>query len=113
MAFQTAGALALRDAAAATGITLLEPVDELAVTVPDDLVGTVMSDLSARRGHVLGSESRGDEHSVVRAEVPQLEITRYAIDLRSSTHGTGSFTRAFSRYQPMPANLAEKFKVTD
>ncbi len=113
MAFQTAGALALREAAAATRITLLEPVDEVAVTVPDDLVGTVMSDLSGRRGHVLGSESLGEERSVVRAEVPQLEITRYAIDLRSSTHGTGSFTRRFARYQPMPDNLAAKFKAQE
>jgi elongation factor G len=113
MAFQTAGALALREAAAATRIVLLEPVDEVAVTVPDDLVGTVMSDLSGRRGHVLGSEALGDERTVVRAEVPQVEITRYAIDLRSSTHGSGSFTRRFACYQPMPDNLAAKFKEKD
>jgi elongation factor G len=113
MAFQMAGSLALREAAAACRITLLEPVDELEITVPDDLVGTVMSDLSGRRGHVLGSEALGDERSVVRAEVPQIEITRYAIDLRSSTHGSGSFTRTFARYQPMPDNLAAKFKTKD
>ena len=113
MAFQTAGALALREAAAATRITLLEPVDQLEITVPDDLVGTVMSDLSSRRGHVLGSESIGEERCVVRAEVPQLEITRYAIDLRAATHGSGSFTRTFVRYQPMPDNLAAKFKTQE
>ncbi|GAA1909646.1 elongation factor G [Nocardioides marmoribigeumensis] len=113
MAFQTAGSLALREAAAATSITLLEPVDQVEITVPDELVGTVMSDLSSRRGHVLGSESVGEERSVVHAEVPQLEITRYAVDLRSSTHGTGSFTRTFARYQPMPDNLARKFKTQD
>ena len=70
-------------------------------------------DLSGRRGHVLGSESLGDERSVVRAEVPQIEITRYAIDLRSATHGSGSFTRTFARYQPMPDNLAAKFKTKE
>lgn len=113
MAFQTAGALALREAADATRITLLEPVDEVAVTVPDDLVGPVMSDLSGRRGHVLGSEALGDERTVVRAEVPQVEITRYAVDLRSFTHGSATFTRRFSRYQPMPDNLATKYKVKD
>ncbi len=113
MAFQTAGALALRDAASATRITLLEPFDEVAVTVPDELVGTVMSDLSGRRGHVLGSESLGDERCVVRAEVPQLEITRYAIDLRSMTHGAGAFTRSFARYLPMPDNLAAKLATED
>ena len=102
MAFQTAGALALREAAKAARIDLLEPVDEVAVTVPDDLVGPVMSDLSGRRGHVLGSESAEDGHTVVRADVPQVEIVRYAVELRSFTHGAASFTRSFSRYQPMP-----------
>jgi elongation factor G len=108
MAFQTAGALALREAAAAAGTTLLEPVDEIAVLVPDELVGTVMGDLSSRRGHVLGSEPAGDERTLVRAEVPQTEITRYAIDLRASSHGAATFTRSFKRYEPMPDNVAAR-----
>jgi elongation factor G len=108
MAFQTAGALALREAAASARTSLLEPVVELAVTVPDDLVGTVMGDLSGRRGRVLGSESVGDERTVVRAEVPEIEITRYAIDLRAFSHGAASFTRSFARYEPMPDNIASK-----
>ncbi|HET9861293.1 MAG TPA: elongation factor G-like protein EF-G2 [Nocardioidaceae bacterium] len=108
MAFQTAGALALRDAAEGTRISLLEPVDEVAVMVPDDLVGTVMSDLSGRRGRVLGSEPVGDDRTLVRAEVPQVEIGRYAIDLRSFSHGAASFTRSFARYEPMPENVAAK-----
>ena len=108
MAFQTAGALALRDAAEGTRISLLEPVDEVAVLVPDDLVGTVMSDLSGRRGRVLGSEPVGDDRTLVRAEVPQVEIGRYAIDLRSFSHGAASFTRSFARYEPMPDNVAAK-----
>ena len=109
MAFQTAGALALREAAAAARVSLLEPVDEVAVMVPDDLVGAVMSDLSGRRGHVLGSESVADGRTVVRAEVPQVEITRYAVELRSFTHGAATFTRQFARYQPMPDNVAAKY----
>ncbi|HZJ04134.1 MAG TPA: elongation factor G-like protein EF-G2 [Nocardioidaceae bacterium] len=104
-AFQTAGALALREAAEEAKVVLLEPVDQIAVTVPDDLVGTTMSDLSARRGKVLGSEPAGAERTVVRAEVPQIEISRYAIDLRSFSHGSASFTRAFARYEPMPDNV--------
>ena len=108
MAFQTAGALALREAAAATRTCLLEPVDEVAVLVPDDLVGTVMSDLSGRRGRVLGSEPVGNDRTLVRAEVPQVEITRYSIDLRASSHGAASFTRSFARYEPMPDNVAAK-----
>ncbi|QNN51236.1 elongation factor G [Nocardioides mesophilus] len=110
MAFQTAGALALREAAAAARTSLLEPVDEVAVLVPDDLVGTVMSDLSGRRGRVLGSEPVGEDRTLVRAEVPQTEIGRYAIDLRAFSHGGASFTRTFARYEPMPDNLAAKFK---
>ena len=108
MAFQTAGALALREAAAAARTCLLEPVDEVAVLVPDDLVGTVMSDLSGRRGRVLGSEPVGDDRTLVRAEVPQVEITRYSIDLRAFSHGAASFTRSFARYEPMPDNVAAK-----
>jgi len=110
MAFQTAGALALREAAAKARTTLLEPVDEIAVLVPDDLVGTVMGDLSSRRGRVLGSEPAGDERTLVRAEVPQIEISRYAIDLRSFSHGAATFTRSFVRYEPMPDNIAAKLK---
>jgi elongation factor G len=111
MAFQTAGALALREAAAAAKTCLLEPVDEIAVLVPDDLVGTVMSDLSGRRGRVLGSEPVGDDRTLVRAEVPQTEIIRYSIDLRASSHGAASFTRKFVRYEPMPENLAAKYRT--
>jgi len=108
MAFQTAGALALREAAGEVKVVLLEPVDEVEVTVPDDLVGTTMSDLSGRRGRVLGSEPAGEERTVVRAEVPQIEISRYAIDLRSFSHGSASFTRTFARYEPMPDNIAQR-----
>jgi elongation factor G len=105
MAFQSAGALALREAAAATSIVLLEPYDEIEVVVPDELVGTVMSDLSSRRGRPLGTDQKGD-HTVVRAHVPASSLTRYAVDLRSQTHGTGSFTRRFAHYEPMSDDLA-------
>jgi elongation factor G len=110
MAFQTAGALALREAASAARLCLLEPVDEVAVLVPDDLVGTVMGDLSSRRGHVLGSENVGEDRTLVRAEVPQMEISRYAIDLRAFSHGSATFTRSFARYEAMPDNIAAKLK---
>jgi elongation factor G len=110
-AFQMAGGLALREAAAATSVRLLEPVDEVLVLVPDDLVGTVMGDLSSRRARVLGTENVGEDRTQVKAEVPQVELTRYAIDLRSLTHGAGSFTRTFSRYEPMPESAAAKVKA--
>ncbi|MCO5975013.1 elongation factor G-like protein EF-G2 [Actinoallomurus soli] len=108
MAFQTAGQLALKDAAGKTQVLLLEPVDEVSVLVADDYVGAVMSDLSSRRGRVLGTETIAGGRSLIRAEVPQLEITRYAIDLRSMSHGTGTFSRSFLRYEPLPSHLADK-----
>jgi elongation factor G len=109
-AFQMAGALALREAAAATKVTLLEPIDEISVLVPDDFVGAVMGDLSGRRGRVLGTDTAGHERTVVKAELPQVELTRYAIDLRSLAHGAASFTRSFVRYEPMPESAAAKVK---
>jgi elongation factor G len=112
-AFQMAGALALKDAAAATKVILLEPIDEISVLVPDDLVGAVMSDLSGRRGRVLGTDTAGDERTVVKAEVPQVELTRYAIDLRSLSHGAASFTRSFVRYEPMPESIAARVTKAD
>jgi elongation factor G len=108
MAFQTAGALGLKEAATKAKVLLLEPVDEVAVLVADDYVGAVMSDLSSRRGRVLGSEAIAGGRSLIKADVPQLEITRYAIDLRSMSHGTGTFSRGFLRYEPLPSQLADK-----
>jgi elongation factor G len=108
MAFQKAGRAGLRDASEKAGVLMLEPVDELSVLVPDAYVGAVMSDLSSRRGRVLGTEPVAGARTLVKAEVPQLEITRYAIDLRSMSQGTGSFTRSYLRYEPLPPHLAEK-----
>jgi elongation factor G len=101
MAFQSAGALALREAAAAVGVQALEPVDEIEVSVPAELVGTVMSDLAARRGRVLGQDTDGGL-AIVRAHVPAAELITYPVDLRSATHGAGSFTRAFAGYEAVP-----------
>ncbi|MDT7537217.1 MAG: elongation factor [Actinomycetota bacterium] len=106
-AFQTAGALGLREAAAAAGLDVLEPVAEIAVTVPADYVGSVMSDLSGRRARVTGSDPDDvhEDRTVVRAEVPEIELLRYANDLRSLSHGTGTYTRRYLRHEPMPSHL--------
>ena len=109
MAFQMAGGLALRDAAEKTQVLLLEPVLDVSVLVADEYVGAVMSDLSTRRGRVTGTEPVGSGgRTLVRAEVPEIEVTRYAIDLRSLSHGTGTFTRSYVRHEPMPSNVAQK-----
>jgi elongation factor G len=108
MAFQKAGRLALRDAVDKAQPKLLEPVDEITVLVPDEYVGAIMSDVPSRRGRVLGTEQVGVGRTLVRAEIPELEITRYAIELRSLSHGTGSFTRSYLRHEPLPSHLAAK-----
>ncbi|MEV7888296.1 elongation factor G-like protein EF-G2 [Streptomyces sp. NPDC002817] len=109
-AFQTAGALALREAAADAKIHLLEPVAEVSVLVGDDYVGAVMSDLSGRRGRVLGTEQTSGNRTVVKAEVPEIEIGRYAVDLRSLSHGTARFNRSYTRHEPMPPQIAERIR---
>jgi elongation factor G len=106
MAFQMAGSLALREAAASTTVTMLEPYDVVAVVVPDEHIGATMSDLSSRRARLLGTDKVGDDRTVINAEVPQTELVRYAVDLRSATHGAGSFTRSFGHYEPMPEDVA-------
>ncbi|MFE0684475.1 elongation factor G-like protein EF-G2 [Streptomyces sp. NPDC058961] len=109
-AFQTAGALALREAAAEARIDLLEPVAEVQVLVADDYVGPVMSDLSGRRGRVVGTEQAGPGRTLVRAEIPEIEIGRYALDLRSLSHGTGRFSRSYARHEPMPPQIVDKMR---
>ena len=108
MAFQSAGALALREAAESAGVAMLEPYDEVGVLIPDDLVGAVMSDLSARRARLLGNENVADGRTLIRAHVPQRELVRYAVDLRAATRGAGTFTRAFAHYEPMPEEQARQ-----
>ncbi|MCP2253928.1 elongation factor G [Prauserella aidingensis] len=100
-AFQTAGALAVKDAATA-GLTTLEPLDEIEVRLPDSHLGAVLGDLSSRRGRVLGTEAPGGGITVVRAEVPATELLRYAVDLRSVTSGRATFSRHHARYDPAP-----------
>ncbi len=111
-AFQTAGQLALKDAAEKAQISLLEPIDEVVIMVPEAAVGAVMSDLSGRRGRVLGTETDPEaaDRAIVRAEVPATELLRYLVDLRSMTAGAGTFSRTFARFDPMPSHLAEQYR---
>ena len=98
-----------KEAAGKAGVaTLLEPIDLLTVTVADEYVGAVMTDLQGRRGRLQGSEPSGqDGVSVIKAEVPQVELSRYAVDLRSLAHGAGAFTRKMVGYEQMPVNLVK------
>ncbi len=108
IAFQIAGALALRDAAQAAGVVLLEPIVEVEIVVPDDFAGDIMGNLNARRGRIEGMQPTGAGRQAIRAHVPQAEMARYAIDLRSMTHGRGAFSMRFSHYEEVPAHLADK-----
>jgi elongation factor G len=105
-AFQAAGALALREAASASRIQLLEPVSAVTISVPDNSVGAVMNDLSSRRGRMTGTTSAGGEHTEISAEIPDAELLRYAIELRALTAGTGSFSRSYLRHEPVPSKAA-------
>ncbi len=115
-AFQTAGSMAVKDAASGGHTGLLEPLATVDITVPDTHVGAVLSDLSGRRGRVTGTEPdptapTGMERTTVHAEVPDAELTRYTITLRSLTAGTGRFTRTFARYEVVPPNVASAMRT--
>ncbi len=104
-AFQSAGASAVREAAAAAGTVLLEPWCEVAIAVPTAFVGSVTSDLAGRRARVTGNrpDPEDDERSVVHAQLPEAELLRYAAGLRRVSHGTGSLSRRRLGYEPAPA----------
>jgi elongation factor G len=108
MAFQIAGSLALKEAAQAAGVVLLEPIVELEVVVPEAHTGDIMGDLNAKRAKIQGMESAGAGKQRVKALVPQGDVARYSIDLRSITGGRGAFTMRFSHYEEVPSHLAEK-----
>ncbi|GIG40694.1 elongation factor G [Cellulomonas phragmiteti] len=105
MAFRTAAAAGLKDALAAAGTVVLEPVCRVHVTVPTTAQGDVMSDLSARRGRITDTVSLDGGEVVVEATVPQAELRRYVLDLRSLTGGRGGLTVVPDHYAPCPDHL--------
>jgi elongation factor G len=108
IAFQLAGALGFREATTKAGLSLLEPILDIAVRVPEDMMGDIIGDLNSKRARISGMESQGDGTTIVRAQVPQGEVLRYASDLRSLTGGRGTFTTAFSHYEAVPGHVADK-----
>jgi len=108
MAFQIAGSMALKDAVEQAGVALLEPIADLEVIVPESYTGDIMGDLNSKRGKIAGMEQVGGGKQRIRAQVPQAEIARYVIDLRSMTGGRGAYTSTFSHYEAMPQQLAQK-----
>jgi elongation factor G len=108
MSFKLAGILAFKTVAAKCKPVLLEPLDEIEVTTPDLFLGDVLGDISARRGHILGTDSLPGGKSRVRAVVPQGEMHLYATDLFSKTHGHGTFVQRFKGYEQMPPDATAR-----
>ena len=107
IAFQIAGKHAFKEAFLAAKPCLLEPILLIAVKVPDEFTGDIMSDLSSRRGKILGIESDG-RFTIVKAHVPQADMYRYATILRSLVGGRGVHTENFGHYEQMPHELELK-----
>ncbi|HNX80977.1 MAG TPA: elongation factor G [Candidatus Omnitrophota bacterium] len=106
MAFQIAGAMALRKAVQEAGPQLLEPVMEATITIPDDSLGAITGDINSRRGRMIGMDVRAHTH-IIKANVPLTEMFAYANDLRSLTGGRGVYIMRFSHYEVMPQKQAQ------
>ncbi len=106
MAFKIAGSMAFQDAAKKADPVLLEPIMKVQVEVPDEYLGTVMGNLTSRRGMLTGNETKPGVQ-VINAEVPLANMFGYATDLRSQSQGRGTFTMEFLKYQEVPRSIAE------
>lgn len=107
MAFKIAGSMAFKRAVLEAKPTLLEPIMQMEIVVPDDCMGDVIGDLNSKRGRVLGMDTKGNKQ-IIRANVPQAEVLKYAPDLRAMTAGRGMFTMKFSHFEEVPGPLQEK-----
>jgi elongation factor G len=107
VAFQTAGSMGMRQALEQGGSVLLEPVMKVEVVTPEDHFGDVLGDISGRRGHVQGTEPRGNAQ-VIAALVPLAETFGYATDVRSLTQGRATYSMEFDHYEQVPASVAKE-----
>jgi elongation factor G len=107
MAFKIAGSMAFKEAARKASPVLLEPVMSVEVVVPEEYMGTIIGDLSSRRGRIEGLEHRAGSQ-VIRAMVPLAEMFGYATTMRSNTQGRATFSMHFSRYEEAPRAVAEE-----
>ena len=107
MAFKIAASMAFKKGFMDAKPILLEPIMNVEIRVPEEFMGDIIGDMNKKRGRILGMEPEG-KVQVIRAQAPQAEMFRYAIDLRSMTQGRGSFTLEFDHYEEVPAQIAEK-----
>ncbi len=110
LAFKIAGSMAFKDAVRRASPVILEPIMKVEVVVPEDFMGTVIGDISSRRGKISGTELRGGMQAI-RAEVPLAEMFGYATNLRSLTEGRGLFTMEFSHYAELPEMLSQGIRA--
>ncbi len=108
LAFQLAGQIAMREALQEANPILLEPIMNVEVTSPEDLVGDLVSDLNSRRARILGMEPAGGGMTILRASVPLVEMLRYSADLRSMTQGRANYLMEFDRYDPVPQQQTDQ-----
>jgi len=108
LAFKMAASIAFKEACKSAKPTILEPIHRIVVNIKDEYLGDVLGDVNKRRGRVLGMEPSEQGYQKVIAEVPEAEITKYTIDLKAMTQGSGTFTREFIRYEEVPGNLTAK-----
>jgi elongation factor G len=105
--FEIAASLGMQEAVPQASPTLLEPVMNVVITVPESNMGDVMSDINTKRGRVMGMTPLDNGMQQITATVPQAEMLHYATDLRSITQGRGSFTTEFAQYEEVPANVQQ------
>ena len=107
ISFKIAGLMAFKDAFVNAAPQLMEPVQEIEVRVPADLMGDVMTDLQGRRSVVMGVDSQG-RYQVIKAHTPLAELDRYSTTLRSLTQGRGTYSERFHQYMPVASDLQHK-----
>jgi elongation factor G len=108
LAFKIAGSMAFKEGARKAAPVLLEPMMAVEVETPEDYAGTVMGDLSSRRGMLQGMDDMVGGGKVIKAEVPLAEMFGYATNLRSLTQGRATYTMEFKHYSEAPKNVAEE-----
>jgi elongation factor G len=110
IAFKIAGSMAFKDATRKASPVLLEPIMAVEVVVPEEFMGEVIGNINARRGKVLGMDSRGTAQ-IIQAQVPLAQMFGYATDVRSMTQGRATYTMQFSHYEPVPTSISEEISA--
>ena len=104
ISFKLAGRHAFSTAFKAAGPKIMEPINDVEISMPEDMMGAVMTDLQGRRGIIMGMDAKG-RNQIIRAKVPAAEMTRYATSLSAITSGRGTFTSTYDQYQQVPTDV--------